>query len=216
MFRQSTGIATAVLISIVTVAVNAYGQEYPAKPIRLVVPWPAGGTTDVVARIVGERLGYVLGKPLVIDNKAGASGFIGTEIVVKAPPDGYTLLFVTSSTHAASPAVFRKIPYDPLNDFATISQVTLAPMILVVPPSLAANSVAELVTLAKAKPGQLDYASHGTGGAAHLAAEYFLQTTGISMGHIPYKGGAPSLTDLIGGHVHVMFDSIPSSSDFIQ
>ena len=216
MFWQRTGVATAILISIVTVAVNAYGQEYPAKPIRLVVPWPAGGLTDLVARIVGERLGYVLGKPMVIDNKAGASGFIGTEIVAKAPPDGYTLLLVTSSTHAASPALFRKIPYDPINDFATISQVTLAPNILVVPPSLAANSVAELVTLAKAKPGQLDYASYGNGSTAHLAAELFLQTTGASMAHIPYKGSAAAVTDLIGGHVQVFFDTIPSSLPHVR
>jgi tripartite-type tricarboxylate transporter receptor subunit TctC len=216
MFRQRTGVATAILISIVTVAVNAYGQEYPAKPIRLVVPWPAGGLTDLVARIVGERLGYVLGKPMVIDNKAGASGFIGTEIVAKAPADGYTLLLVTSSTHAASPALFRKIPYDPINDFATISQVTLAPNILVVPPSLAANSVAELVTLAKAKPGQLDYASYGNGSTAHLAAELFLQTTGASMTHIPYKGSAAAVTDLIGGHVQVFFDTIPSSLPHVR
>ena len=216
MFRQRTGVATAILISIVTVAINAYGQEYPAKPIRLVVPWPAGGLTDLVARIVGERLGYVLGKPMVIDNKAGASGFIGTEIVAKAPPDGYTLLLVTSSTHAASPALFRKIPYDPINDFATISQVTLAPNILVVPPSLAANSVAELVTLAKAKPGQLDYASYGNGSTAHLAAELFLQTTGASMAHIPYKGSAAAVTDLIGGHVQVFFDTIPSSLPHVR
>lgn len=216
MFRQKAGVAIAILISIVTVAGNAYGQEYPTKPIRLVVPWPAGGVTDVVARIVGERLGNELGKPMVIDNRAGASGFIGTVIVAKAPADGYTLLLVTSSTHAASPAVFRKIPYDPLKDFATISQVTLAPTILVVPPSLAANSVAELVTLAKAKPKQLDYASYGNGSTAHLAAELFLQTTGASMMHIPYKGAAPAVTDLIGGHVHMFFDSIPSSLPHVR
>jgi tripartite-type tricarboxylate transporter receptor subunit TctC len=153
---------------------------------------------------------------MVIDNKAGASGFIGTEIVAKAPPDGYTLLLVTSSTHAASPALFRKIPYDPINDFATISQVTLAPNILVVPPSLAANSVAELVTLAKAKPGQLDYASYGNGSTAHLAAELFLQTTGASMAHTPYKGSAAAVTDLIGGHVQVFFDTIPSSLPHVR
>ncbi|MBI2224530.1 MAG: tripartite tricarboxylate transporter substrate binding protein [Betaproteobacteria bacterium] len=216
MFRQKAGVAIAILISIVTVAGNAYGQEYPTKPIRLVVPWPAGGVTDVVARIVGERLGNELGKPMVIDNRAGASGFIGTVIVAKAPADGYTLLLVTSSTHAASPAVFRKIPYDPLKDFATISQVTLAPTILVVPPSLAANSVAELVTLAKAKPKQLDYASYGNGSTAHLAAELFLQTTGASMMHVPYKGAAPAVTDLIGGHVHMFFDSIPSSLPHVR
>jgi len=214
MFRQRAGVAIAILI--VTVAGNAYGQEYPTKPIRLVVPWPAGGVTDVVARIVGERLGNELGKPMVIDNRAGASGFIGTVIVAKAPADGYTLLLVTSSTHAASPAVFRKIPYDPLKDFATISQVTLAPTILVVPPSIAANSVAELVTLAKAKPKQLDYASYGNGSTAHLAAELFLQTTGASMMHIPYKGAAPAVTDLIGGHVHMFFDSIPSSLPHVR
>lgn len=216
MDRQSVVIAMAGFASIVTVAGGAYGQEYPSRPIRLVVPWPAGGVTDVVARIVGERLSHTIGKPVVVDNRAGASGFIGTEIVAKALPDGHTLLLVTSSTHAASPALFRKIPYDPLNDFATISQVTLAPTILVVPPSLAANSVAELVTLAKAKPGQLDYASYGKGSTAHLAAELFLQATGTTMAHIPYKGAAPAVTDLIGGHVHVFFDSIPSSLPHVR
>jgi tripartite-type tricarboxylate transporter receptor subunit TctC len=214
MFVQAA--AAVILASIAGLTGSAYAQEYPTKPIRLVVPWPAGGVTDVVARIVGERLGQTIGKPMVIDNKAGASGFIGTEIVAKAPPDGYTLLLVTSSTHAASPALFRKIPYDPLNDFATISQVTLAPTILVVPPSLPANSVAELVTLAKAKPGQINYASYGSGSTAHLAAELFLQATGTSMAHIPYKGAAPAVTDLIGGHVSVFFDSIPSSLPHVR
>lgn len=204
------------LAFLVAVAGGAYAQEYPSKPIRLVVPWTAGGLTDIVARIVGERLGQVLGKPMVIDNKAGASGFIGTEIVAKAPPDGYTLLLVTSSTHAASPALFRKIPYDPLNDFATISQVTLAPNILVVSPSLSANSVAELVTLAKAKPGQLNFASYGNGSAAHLVAEYFSQITGTSMTQIPYKGSAPAVADLIGGHVQLFFDTIPSSLPHVK
>ena len=216
MFRQRTDVAIAILISIVTVAVDAYGQEYPAKPIRLVVPWPAGGASDVVARIVGERLGYVLGKPMVTDNRAGATGFIGTEIVAKAPPDGYTLLLVTSATHAASPAVYRKLPYDPINDFATISQVTSAPTILAVPPSLAANSVAGLVTLAKARPGQLSFASSGIGGASHLAGELFKSMAGVDMVHVPYKGGAPGMSDLIGGHVHVYFDSIPSSLPHVR
>ena len=215
MMFQQTAVA-AIVASIVTVSGSACAQEYPSRPIRLVVPWPAGGVTDVVARIVGERLGQTIGKPVVVDNKAGASGFIGTEMVAKAPPDGYTLLLVTSSTHAASPALFRKIPYDPLKDFATISQVTLAPTILVVPPSLPANTVADLVTLAKAKPGQINYASYGSGSTAHLAAELFLQATGTSMTHIPYKGAAPAVADLMGGQVSVFFDSIPSSLPHVR
>jgi tripartite-type tricarboxylate transporter receptor subunit TctC len=195
---------------------SAFTQDYPYKPLRLVVPWTPGGVTDVVARIVGERLGQQLGKPVVIDNNAGASGFIGTELVAKAPPDGYTLLMVTSSTHAASPALFRKIPYDPVKDFAAVSQVTLAPNILVVTGSLAANSVAELVTLAKSKPGQLNYASYGNGSTAHLATELFQQATGISMAHITYKGAAPAVMDLIGGQVQVFIDPIPSSLPHVR
>ena len=194
----------------------APAQEYPAKPLRLVVPWPAGGVTDVVARIVGEKLAGVLGKPIVIDNKSGASGFIGTEFVAKAAPDGYTLLLVTSSTHAISPNLFRKVPYDSVKDFEHIGQVTVAPTILVVPPALPVKSVAEFVALAKSKPGELNYATYGTGSSAHLAAELFMQVTGITATHIPYKGAAPAVADLMGGHVSMFFDSIPSSLPHVR
>ena len=210
MFGQRTGVKVAILILNVTAAVNAYGQQYPTKPIRLVVPYAAGGTSDVIGRILGERLGSVLGQPMVIDNRGGAGGFIGCEMVAKAPPDGYALLIMTSSTHAAEPAMFRKMPFDPINDFAPISQLTLAPTLLTVPASLPANSVAEFVTLAKAKLGRLNYASSGTGGTAHLAAELFLQRSGASMTHVPYKGAGPAVTDLIGGHVQMFFDTILS------
>lgn len=195
---------------------TAYAQDYPYKPMRLVVPWPAGGVTDVVARIVGERLGQALGKPMVIDNKAGASGFIGTELVAKAAPDGYTLLMVTSSTHAASPALYRKIPYDPVKDFSAVSQVTFAPNIVVVTPSLAVTSVADLVTLAKAKPGHLNYASYGNGSTAHLATELLMQVTGTTMTHITYKGAAPAVMDLMAGQVQVFIDPIPSSLPHVR
>jgi tripartite-type tricarboxylate transporter receptor subunit TctC len=195
---------------------TAQAQTYPAKSIRLVVPWPAGGVTDVVARIVGEKLSQGLGQTIVVDNKAGATGFIGTEFVAKAAADGYTLLLITASTHAISPNLFRKLPYDPLKDFETIAQVTAAPTILVLHPGVPANSVADLVKLAKAKPGQLNYASFGNGSSAHLAAELFKQATGTDFVHIPYKGAAPAIADLMGGQVAIFFDSIPSALPHVR
>ena len=194
----------------------ANAQEYPARPIRLVVPWPAGGVTDVVARIVGQKLSANLGQPVVVDNKAGATGFIGTEFVAKAAPDGYTLLLITASTHAISPNLFKKVPYDPLRDFEPIAQVTAAPTILVINPALPANTVADLVKLAKAKPGALNYASFGNGSSAHLAAELFKQATGTDFAHIPYKGAAPAIADLMGGQVAIFFDSIPSALPHVR
>ena len=191
-------------------------DAFPAKPIRLVVPWPAGGVTDVVARIVGEKLAQVLGRPVVVDNRSGASGFIGTELVARAAPDGYTLLLVTSSTHAVSPNLVRKMPYDSVKDFAHVGQVTIAPTILVVPPSLPAATVAEFVTFARSKPGGLNYASYGVGSSSHLAAELFLQVTGTKMQQVPYKGAAPAVTDLIGGHVAMFFDTITSSLPHVR
>lgn len=186
-------------------------QSYPSKPIRLIVPFSAGGPTDVVARLVGQNLSTVLGESVVVENRPGASGFIGTEAVARAQPDGYTLLLITASTHAISPNLFKKLPYHPIKDFAMVGQFTDASLILVVSPSLAVNSVAELVRLAKSKPGKMNYASWGKGGAAHMAGELFKQATDTDMMHIPYKGSAPAITDLMGGQVSVFFDTITSS-----
>jgi len=216
-FNRSTVILHATLaMAAASLSFPVAAQSYPTKSIRLVVPWPAGGVTDVVARIVGERLSQGMGQSIIIDNKAGATGFIGTEFVAKATPDGYTLLLITASTHAISPNLFKKVPYDPIKDFETISQVTTAPTILVTYAAFPAGSVAELVKIAKAKPGTLNYASFGNGSSAHLAAELFKQATGTDFVHIPYKGAAPAIADLMGGQVTIFFDSIPSALPHVR
>jgi tripartite-type tricarboxylate transporter receptor subunit TctC len=189
----------------------AHAQEYPSKPVRLVVPWPAGGATDVMARLVGVKLGEALGQPFVIDNKPGASGFIGTTQVAKAPADGYTLLLVTSSTHAISPNLFRSIPYDPIKDFSPIALIATGPMLLVAPPSAPFNNIAELVAQAKAKPGVLNYASYGNGTTPQLAAELFKDVTGTNIVHIPYKGTGPASTAVMTGEVSMYFDAVTSA-----
>ena len=191
--------------------VTAFAQAYPSKPIRLIVPWPAGGATDIMARLVGTKLTEMLGQPVIVENKSGASGFIGTEFVAKAPPDGYTLLLVTSSTHAISPNLFRTIPYDPINDFATISMIAMGPMLLIAPQSAPFNSVAELVALAKAKPGTLNYATYGNGTTPHLAAELFREATGTNIVHIPYRGTGPASMAVISGEVSLYFDAVTSA-----
>ena len=186
---------------------DAAAQSYPAKPVRLIVGFPAGGSVDVVARLVGQRLGEAMGQQFIVDNRPGAHGIIGTELVSKAPPDGYTLLMV-SGGHAINPSLYKKLPYDTLRDFAAVSCVASYPLLLLVHPSLPVKSVTGLIALAKARPGQLNYASTGPGSPAHLTTELFLQTTGTEMTHIPYKGGAPALTDLVAGQVNVMFNNI--------
>jgi len=214
--RSAVILPVAMAITAAGLSLPTAAQTFPNKSIRLVVPWPAGGVTDVVARIVGERLSQGLGQSVIVDNKAGATGFIGTEFVARATPDGYTLLLITASTHAISPNLFKKVPYDPIKDFDTISQVTTAPTILVTYAAFPANSVAELVKIAKAKPGTLNYASFGNGSSAHLAAELFKQATGTEFVHIPYKGAAPAIADLMGGQVTIFFDSIPSALPHVR
>ncbi len=188
-----------------------FAQSFPNKPLHLVVPFAAGGPTDIVARIVGQNLSTVLGETVLVENKPGASGFIGTEAVAHAQPDGYTLLLITASTHAISPVLFKKLPYDPIKDFSMVGQFTDASLILVVPPSLPVKSVADLITLLKSQPGKINFASWGTGGAAHMAGELFKLATGTDMMHIPYKGSTPAIADLMGGQVSVFFDTITSS-----
>jgi len=188
----------------------ASAQSYPNKPLRLVVPFPAGGATDVLARIVGAKLAEGLGNAVVIDNRAGASGAIATDLVAKAAPDGYTLLMATASTQAINPAV-SKVSFDPVADFTAVGMVGTAPLGLVIHPSVQATNVKELVALAKKTPGRLDMASFGTGTASHLAGELFKSMTGTFMVHVPYKGGAPAMTDLIAGQVSVYFDTLSNT-----
>src|SRR5688572_18634979 len=187
---------------------SAAAQAYPQKPIRLVVGVPAGGTTDVVARLVGQKLGEQLAQQVVIENRGGAGGNIGAELVAKAPPDGYTLFLATIGTMTINPSLYSKMPFDTLRDFAAISQLTSMPQLLVVHPSVPVKSVKELIAYAKARPGQLNFASGGAGTAIHLAGELFKTMAGVEMVHIAYKGSAPAMTDLISGQVTVMFDQI--------
>lgn len=188
----------------------AAAQSYPGKPLRLVVPFPAGGATDVLARIVGGKLAEGLGHAVVIDNRAGASGAIATEFVARSAPDGYTLLMATASTHAINPAV-SKVAFDPVTDFTAVGMIGTAPLGLVIHPSIQSANVKELIALAKKSPGRLDMASFGTGTASHLAGELFKSMTGTFMLHVPYRGGAPAMTDLIAGQVAVYFDTLSNT-----
>ena len=184
----------------------ALAQPYPSRPIRLIVPYPPGGATDIVARMLGQKLGDVFGQQVVIDNRAGGGQVIGTDLAAKAAPDGYTLILV-SITHTINPALHKKLPYDSIKDFTPITLVAASPQILIVHPSVAAKSVSELIALAKGKAGGLNYASSGNGSGGHLAMELFKSMTGTRMTHIPYKGAGPALTDLIAGQTQAMFTS---------
>lgn len=190
-------------------SVDAPAQTYPDRAVRVVVPFPAAGGTDILARLLLQRLAERLGANFVIDNRAGAGGTIGTEIVAKAAPDGYTLL-VASSSHTINPSVYKKIAYDPARDFAPIMLIASGPGLLVVHPSVPATSVKELIALAKSKPGQLIYASAGNGTPPHLAAELFKSMAGVDMVHIPYKGNVPAFVDLLSGAVSLSFPTITS------
>jgi tripartite-type tricarboxylate transporter receptor subunit TctC len=190
---------------------GAWAQPYPTKSIRLVVPFPAAGTTDILAREVAQRLSVSFGQSVVVDNRPGAAGNIGSDMVAKSAPDGYTLLMGTVGTHAINPSLYAKMPYNHVKDFVPIVLVAGVPNVLEVTPSLPVNSVADLIKLAKEKPGQLNFASSGSGTSIHLSGELFKTMTGVDMMHVPYKGSAPALTDLMGGQVQLMFDNLPSS-----
>jgi tripartite-type tricarboxylate transporter receptor subunit TctC len=187
-------------------AVASWGQAYPSRTITLVVPFPAGGVTDVVGRAVAARLGTELGQTVVVENKAGASGMLGTAAASKSAPDGYTLLLANISTLGTNAATFAKLPYDPVADFAPISLLAVQPLVIAVHPSVPAQNLAQLVQLAKAKPGALTFGTAGS--SIQLAVELFNSMNGIKMLHVPYKGSAPAITDLIGGQVNVLFDPI--------
>ena len=184
----------------------AAAQNYPTRPVRLIIPFPPGGSNDVVGRLIAIKLGDRLGKQVVVDNRSGAGGVIGTEAVAKAPPDGYTLL-VVSLAHAVNPWLY-KLNYDPIKDFAPVGLLAKGANVLVVSPSLPVHSVAELIALAKKQPGDLQYASAGIGSFQHLGSELFKLMAGIDMLHVPFKGGGPAMIDVVGGHTKVMFSSM--------
>ena len=183
-------------------------QTYPAKALRLIVPFPPGGGTDFVARTIQPRFAEALGQQIIIDNRAGATGIVGTELGSKAPPDGYTLTMATGATISANMALFPKLPYDPPKDFVPVTLVASQPNLLAVHPSVPAKTVRDLIALAKARPGQLSYASSGSGSSHHLSAELLKVMSGINIVHVPYKGTGPAIIDAVGGHVEVIFSGI--------
>lgn len=184
--------------------------QYPSRPIRLVVPYPPGGPTDFVGRAVAAKLTELLGQQIVVDNRPGAATVIGSDLVARAAPDGYNLLFGTGGGTFLAPLILPKVPYDPQKDFAPVAMLVMSPQVLVVHPALGANSVKELIAIAKARPGQLNYSSVGTGTAPHLGGELFKSLAGVDIVHVPYKGTAPAMTDLIAGRVQLAFSSIPT------
>ena len=196
-------------------ATQAQNVEYPDKPIRLIVPYPPGGGTDVIARIVQERFQALLGQPIIIENRAGAAGSIGTEVAAKSAPNGYTVLF-TLSSHTINPSIYPKLPFDTVKDFEPVGMVGSLPQILVANMQFPANTVAQLIALAKAKPGTLSFASVGNGSPGHLAGELLKLRTGTEMTHIPYRGGGPAVTDVMGGQVPLLWVSIPAAAQFVK
>lgn len=203
MREVCTIVALVFAMPVVTLA-----QSYPAKPIRMLVGVPPGGTTDVLARLVGEQLAKQLGQQIIIENRAGASGNIAGEIVAKAPPDGYTLYLSSIGTFVVNPSLYANMPFDTLRDFAAISQLTSIPQLLVIHPSLPVKDVRELIAYAKGRPGELNFASGSTGSATHLAGEVFNTMANVKLVHIPYKGSGPAMIDLLGGRVSMMFEQI--------
>jgi tripartite-type tricarboxylate transporter receptor subunit TctC len=197
---------------------RALAQErYPVKPVRVIVPFPAGGPTDIVGRVIAGKLSELLGQQFVVENRTGGGGNIGTDVVAKAPPDGYTLLVATVSTHAINPGVYKKLPYDPVKDFAPIAQIGVTPSILSVHPSVPVKDVKGLIALAKANPGKLTYGSAGLGSILHLCGEQFKAGAGgLNILHVPYRGSTPMNADLMAGHVAMVFDGTPTALPLVQ
>jgi tripartite-type tricarboxylate transporter receptor subunit TctC len=204
--RSDVAMRTLLIVFALLLATGRYAdaQEYPVKPVRIIVPFAPGGPNDLVVRPLAPKLQELLGQPFIVDYRVGANGIIGSELVVKSPPDGYALL-VVSSSFVINPSTQARLPFDPLRDFAPVSPIATTDIIFVVNPTVPAKTVREFVALAKSRPGKLDYASSGTGGSLHLGAELFKMTAGIDMLHVPYKGAALALSDVIGGHVDSMF-----------
>ena len=210
-------VISAAAILLTGAASFAHAQNYPDRPIRLIVPYPPGSSTnDILGRALASRLTGVLGQQVVVDNRSGASGNVGSELVAKSAPDGYTLLIGVAGPLAVGPAVYKNLGYVPTRDLAPIAMYAAIPYIFVVNPSLPANNVKELIALAKSKPGQLNFASSGSGGSPHLCGELFKVMAGIDIVHIPYKGGGAAITDLLAGQVSMYFGTTPSTLPFVQ
>jgi len=213
--RLLNGVLAAVLALLAGLP-HAAAQGYPSKPVRIINPFPAGGGTDTLLRPLAQKLSEALKQPFIIDNKSGANGMIGSELVAKAAPDGYTLLAGTTGALSLNSIVYPKLPYDPVKDFAPISIFAESGFILSIHPSVPAQNLQELVALAKSRPGQLTYATFGVASSSHLLAELFSMTAGVKLVHVPYKGSAPAVTDLVGGQVMLMFDSMQSQMPHLR
>ena len=213
-----TALATAVVLgSGLLATVPAAAQAvYPTKPLTIIVPFAAGGTTDILARIVGQALGTELGQSVIVDNRAGAGGNIGGQAAAKAPADGYTLFMGTVGTHAINASLYKKMPFDPIKDFAPLTRVANVPNLLVANPAQPFKTVKELIAYAKAHPGQLNFGSSGNGSSIHLSGELFKSMAKVDMQHVPYKGSAPAVTDLLGNQIAIMFDNMPSAIQHVR
>ena len=195
---------------------GAAAQAYPSKPITIIVPFSAGGTTDILARVVGQALTTELGQSVIVDNRAGAGGNIGASLAAKAPADGYTLFMGTVGTHAINAALYKKMPFDPIKDFAPLTRVANVPNLLVANPAQPYKTVQELIAYAKANPGKVNFGSSGSGSSIHLSGELFKSMAKVDMQHVPYKGSAPAVTDLLGNQIGIMFDNMPSAIQHVR
>lgn len=213
--RRSVGVLTAAALAALAPLSTAWAQNYPTKPITMVVPFPPGGPTDLVARVLAQKMSESLGQTVIVDNKPGANGNIGAVAVVKAAPDGYTVLYNTSSI-TLSPALYKSLSYDVKRDLAPVSSTAVVPLALVVHPGVPANNVKEFIAYARAHPGKLSYGSAGNGNVTHLAAFQFVQSNGMEAVHVPYRGSAPADVDLASGQIHFMTDTVNSVASFIR
>jgi tripartite-type tricarboxylate transporter receptor subunit TctC len=205
-----------IAIAATAAASLAWADAYPSKPVKVIVPFAAGGATDIIGRFVADRLGRELGQTFVVDNRAGANGAIGAEAVARSPADGYSLLVVTAGTHAINKSLYKSLPYDPVKDFTHVALVANAPNAVVVHPSVPAKTIPELIAYAKQNPGKLYFGSAGSGSTLHLSGELFNTMAGVELVHVPYKGGSAAIVDLLGGRIQMMFDSISPALPNIQ
>lgn len=208
--------AAALAMAACTAVAFAQAPAYPAKPVRIIVPYPAGGTTDIIARLAAAQLSERLRQPFVVENRAGASGAIGSVAVAQAAADGYTLVMGTASSHGINSGLQKNLPYDAVKDFAPVTVVASTPNIIVVHPSVPVRTLGELLALAKARPGQINFGSTSPGGSPHMSAELLKMMAGVDMTHVPYKGASPMLTDLMGGQIQAGFDNLPSTIAFVR
>jgi tripartite-type tricarboxylate transporter receptor subunit TctC len=210
-YSLTTKLSFVLALLVLLLPADARAQPYPSKPIRLVVPYPPGGPLDTVARLTAQKVSEATQQPVIVDNKPGAGGNIGADLVAKSPADGYTILLGAVATHAINPALYASMPYDAVRDFIPVTQLASTPNVLIVHPSIPAANVREFITYAKANPGKLNFGSGSTGSAGHLAGELFKAMAGLDMTHVPYKGAAPAMQDLVGGQIQLMFDNLASA-----